>query len=507
MAKEKKKPVSSAGLPEIPDQIHLAPIYKRIDWKRIFFILLGVGLFFLFYLMPPLPDAVDPTGKHFALSPQGKAALGLFLMAGIWWVFEVVPIGVTSIAIGVVQAIFAIRSAKDAFRDFMDPSVMFIFGSLLIGLAFTKSGLTRRLAYKMLAIVGENTKTILLGTMVLVAALAHFMAHTAAAATVFPILMAIYSLYGEGDRPTKFGKALFIGMAYSAGAGSIATMLGSARAPAGVGMFKEFTGQDITFFELSKYLVPVSWLMVILVWLMLIVFFKPEKPRIEGLKKKAQDLYQQLGPMTGKEKFVILLVIGVVITMTLQSFLPAMSYLDRSAIILVAGLLFFLSNLITVKELEEIPWNIVLLFSGAMSIGFCLWQVGTAQWLAVHWLNMFKESHWLVFVMSIATFVLIMTNFIMNVAAIAISLPVALVIAKYLGVSPEVVFFASLVTAGMPFVLLIGAAPNAMSYESKQFTTGEFFGAGIPASIVLLIVLTMAIVTIWPILGMPILVK
>jgi solute carrier family 13 (sodium-dependent dicarboxylate transporter), member 2/3/5 len=507
MAKEKAKPVTSAGLPEIPDRIQLAPIYKRIDWKRIFFILLGVGLFFLFYLMPPLPDAVDPTGKHFALSPQGKAALGLFLMAGIWWVFEVVPIGVTSIAIGVVQAIFLIRSAKDAFRDFMDPSVMFIFGSLLIGLAFTKSGLTRRLAYRMLAIVGENTKTILLGTMVLVAALAHFMAHTAAAATVFPILMAIYSLYGEGERPTKFGKALFIGMAYSAGAGSIATMLGSARAPAGVGMFKEFTGQDITFFELSKYLIPISWLMIILIWLLLIVFFKPEKSRIEGLKKKAQDLYKQLGPMTGKEKFVILLVIGVVITMTLQSFLPAMRYLDRSAIILVAGLLFFLSNLITVKELEEIPWNIVLLFSGAMSIGFCLWQVGTAQWLAVHWLNMFKESHWLVFVMSIAAFVLIMTNFIMNVAAIAISLPVALVIAKYLGVSPEVVFFASLVTAGMPFVLLIGAAPNAMSYESKQFTTGEFFGAGIPASIVLLVILTIAILTIWPILGMPILVK
>jgi solute carrier family 13 (sodium-dependent dicarboxylate transporter), member 2/3/5 len=507
MAKEKTKPVSSAGLPEIPDQIHLAPIYKRIDWKRIFFILLGVGLFFLFYLMPPLPDAVDPTGKHFALSTQGKAALGLFLMAGIWWVFEVVPIGVTSIAIGVVQAIFLIRSAKDAFRDFMDPSVMFIFGSLLIGLAFTKSGLTRRLAYKMLSIIGENTKSILLGTMVLVAALAHFMAHTAAAATVFPILMAIYSLYGEGERPTKFGKALFVGMAYSAGAGSIATMLGSARAPAGVGMFKEFTGQDITFFELSKYLVPISWLMVILVWLMLITFFKPEKSRIEGLKQKAIDLYKQLGPMTGKEKFVILLVIGVVITMTLQSFLPAMRYLDRSAIILVAGLLFFLSNLITVKELEEIPWNIVLLFSGAMSIGFCLWQVGTAQWLAVHWLNMFKESHWLVFVMSIAAFVLIMTNFIMNVAAIAISLPVALVIAKYLGVSPEVVFFASLVTAGMPFVLLIGAAPNAMAYESKQFTTGEFFGAGIPASIVLLIVLTIAILTIWPIFGMPILVK
>ncbi len=279
MTDKTKKPVVSAGLPEIPDVIKVAPLLKRIDWKRIFFVLLGLALFLWFYLMPPLPDAIDPLGKHFQLSQQGKAAIGLFLMAGIWWVFEVVPIGVTSIAIGVFQAIFMIRDAKEAFRDFMDPSVMFIFGSLLVGLAFTKSGLTRRLAYKMLAIVGENTKTILLGTMVIVAALAHFMAHTAAAATVFPILMAIYSLYGEGDRPTKFGKALFIGMAYAAGAGSISTMLGSARAPAGVGMFKQFTGQDISFFDLSKYLFLLCWIMVFLIWGILMIFFKPEKSR------------------------------------------------------------------------------------------------------------------------------------------------------------------------------------------------------------------------------------
>ena len=182
--------------------------------------------------------------------------------------------------------------------------------------------------------------------MIIVAALAHFMAHTAAAATVFPILMAIYSLYGEGDRPTKFGKALFIGMAYAAGAGSIATMLGSARAPAGVGMFKEFTGQGhLLSLNCPNTCFSLCWAMVFLIWLILIIFFKPEKPRIEGLKKKAEDLYRQLGPMTGKEKFVIICVIGVVMVMTLQSFIPAMKYLDRSAIILVAGLLFFFARL------------------------------------------------------------------------------------------------------------------------------------------------------------------
>ncbi len=505
MAEKDKK--RTEGLPEPPAEIVVAEAKPKFDWKRVFFILLGLGLFFFIYYMPPWKDAVDPTGKAFPLSQQGKGAIALFLLAGIWWVFEVVPIGVTSIAIGVFQALFSIRPAKDAFKDFMDPSVMFIFGSVVVGLAFTKSGLTKRLAYKMLEIVGEKTSMILLGCLVVTAALAHFMAHTAAAATVFPILLAVYALYGEGEKKTKFGKSLFIGMAYAAGAGSIVTFLGAARGPAAAGMFKEFTGRDVGFFELTKYMFIVGWVMVFVIWVFLMIFLKPEKKLIPGLKEKVRKLSKELGPVTFNEKFVIFTVILVVTIMALQSFVPALKPLDRAAIMLVSTLLFFIFKVLTVKELEEIPWNIILLFSGAMSIGFCLWKTGAAQWMAVNWLVMFQHAHWMVFVLSIATFVLLMTNFIMNVAAIAISLPVSLVVAQYLGVAPDVIFYASLVTAGMPFLLLIGAAPNAIAYESKQFSTGEFFGYGIIPSILLIIFIAIAILTFWPILGMPILLK
>jgi sodium-dependent dicarboxylate transporter 2/3/5 len=185
---------------------------------------------------------------------------------------------------------------------------------------------------------------------------------------------------------------------------------------------------------------------------------------------------------------------------------PAFGPLNKSAILLVTTVLFFLFKILTIEDLEEIPWNIVLLFGGAMSIGLCLWQTGAAEWLAINWLTMFQKSSWFVFVMGIALFVLIMTNVIMNVAAIAICLPVALVIAPYLGVAPEVVLFASLVTAGMPFLLLVGAAPNAIAYESKLFSSGEFFLAGIPASILLMVVLAAFVLLIWPLMGMPILV-
>jgi sodium-dependent dicarboxylate transporter 2/3/5 len=99
-------------------------------------------------------------------------------------------------------------------------------------------------------------------------------------------------------------------------------------------------------------------------------------------------------------------------------------------------------------------------------------------------------------------FVLIMTNLIMNVAAIAICLPVALKVAPYLGVGGEVILFGALVAAGMPFLLLVGAAPNAIAYESKQFSSGEFFKAGIPASLLLMALITVFVLVIWPVMGM-----
>jgi sodium-dependent dicarboxylate transporter 2/3/5 len=477
----------------------------NIDWKKMGFLFLGVALFAVVYWSPVWPDAVDPMGKHFPLSREAKGALAVFLLAGTWWVFEVVPIGITSLAIGVLQAMFLIRSARDAFTDFMVPSVMFIFASIMIGLVFTKTGLTKRLAYKMLVIVGEKTSMIYLGCFVVTAALTHIMAHTAVAATIYPLLVSIYSLYGEGDKKTKFGKGLFIGMAYVAGAGSIVTLLGAARGAVALGFYKDIVGTDISFFQLTWYMFPVGWTMTFLLWGFFMVFFKPEKKVIPGLRDRARRLNAELGPLTRNEIMATLIVGTCIVTMALQPYVSFLQPINKTAIILVSTILFFITGIMDIDDLESIPWNIILLFAGAMSIGNCLWQTGAANWMAVNWLVMFQNANWFVFVMSIAFFVMIMTNFIMNVAAIAISLPVALVIAPYLGVAGEVILFVALVTAGMPFLLLVGAAPNAIAYDSKQFTPGEFFLYGIPASIMLMIVTGFAVFVLWPLMGMPVL--
>ena len=476
----------------------------KTDVKRIVFILLGLGLFCLVYFSPAWPTATDPEGNEFVLTHKGKAALALFLLAATWWVTEVVPIGVTSITIGVVQSLVMIRDSRTAFTDFMDPSVWFIFGSLTIGVAFTKTGLTKRMAYKMLSVVGERTSMIYLGCFVMTSFLTLFMAHTAVAATLFPLLLTIYGLYTNDTKPTRFGKGLFMGMAFVAGAGSVITLLGAARGAVAIGFYTKIEGGGISFFQLTYYMAPVGIVMTLLLWAFFMVWYKPEQKTIPGLKEEAKRLYSKLGPWTLNEKLVLTIVISTVAVLAFRSFVPALSELNKAGIILVATTLFFVFRILRLDDLEKTSWNIILLFGGAMSIGFCLWQTGAADWLAINWLAMFETAHWAVFVLGLAFFVLVMTNLIMNVAAIAISMPVALVCSQYLGVSGEVILFACLVTAAMPFLLLVGAAPNAIAYASKQFTSREFFITGLPASLLLMVVLAIFVIFIWPLMGMPI---
>ena len=480
----------------------ITEVKTPFDWKRWVFILGGLALFALIYYSPAWPDAIDPKGEHFVLSTQAKGALAVFAVAATWWIFEVVPIGVTSLLIGTLQALFLIRKPVVAFKDFMDPSVLFIFGSVVIGMVFTKTGLTRRIAYKMLSIIGEKTSLIMLGCFVMTALLTHVMAHTAVAATMFPLLMAIYSLYTTDKTPTRFGKALFIGMAYVAGAGSIITLLGAARGAVALAFYKDMMHVDISFGTLTYYMFPLGWLMVFLLWGFFMIFCKPEKARIVGLKEKASRMYRELGGITRNEVLAAAIILLAVLVIALKSFVPALDKLDKTGILLCSTIAFFVFNILKIDDLEDIPWNIILLFAGAMSIGFCLWETGAAKWLAVNWLVLFQKAPAVVFIMGMSFFVLIMTNFIMNVAAIAISLPVALVIAPYLGVAGEVILFSALATAGMPFILLIGAAPNAIAYNSKQFTPGEFLKFGILASILLMVVLWLFVSFVWPMMGM-----
>ncbi len=494
------------GIPHVITGALLADTKKGPQARRVVALLAGIVGFVSCTLLPELPDAVDPNGQHFALDEQARLALGLFVLAAIWWVFEVVPVGVTAITIGVVQAVFQIRDARTAFTDFMDPSVWFIVGALTIGAAFARSGLTNRIAYRMLTLVGERVSMIYLGCFVMTAGLTLVMAHSAVAPAVFPLLAVIHTVYASDGQPTRFGKGLFIGMAFVAGAGSIITLFGAARGAVAIGFYRDLVGDEITFFDITYYLGPVGVVMVFVLWGYIRWAFPPERETIPGLKPRAMELYRRLGPLRIREWLTILITATAVVAMSLRSVVPWLGAIDKSAIILCATVLLFVTGCLRLRDLEALPLNIILLFGGAMSIGFCLWQTGAAQWLAIHWLNALPTSSAFLFVVGLTVFVIVMTNLIMNVAAIAISLPVSLAIAPYLGVASEVVLYASLAAAGMPFLTLVGAAPNAIAYQGRQFTAAEFFRAGIVPSLILVLVIALFAWQIWPRMGMAVVV-
>jgi sodium-dependent dicarboxylate transporter 2/3/5 len=346
---------------------------------------------------------------------------------------------------------------------------------------------------------------IYLGSFLMTGALTMIMAHTAAAAAVYPLLMAVYTLYQEDDEPTRFGKGLFIGMAFTAAAGSVVTLLGAARGVVAIGFFKEMAGTEISFFQFSFYMFPLGWSVILLLWGFFMLFFKPEKKTIPGLRERARALSERLGPITRTEWLTLAIALCAITLLILRPFTPALEPLNKTVIILLATVLLFVFKVLTITDLEEVPWNIILLFGGAMSIGFCLWQTGASTWLAVHGLALFQKMPWFAFIMLISFLFLVTTNFIMNVSAIAIAFPVALVIADHLGVAPELVLFSMLATVGMPFLLLVGAAPNAIAYESGQFTPREFFMYGSLASALLMMLLGIFVLFIWPLMGMPIL--
>jgi sodium-dependent dicarboxylate transporter 2/3/5 len=499
MTEAERKPRPSTGLPPRPGGIQLAPPQRgRLDVLRIAFIAAGLVALAAAWLAPLLPAATDASGAAVPLTAAGQAALGLFALAALWWGFEVVPIGITGIAVGVLQVVLAIRAPKAALGDFLDPCVWLVLGSLVVGMAFARTGLTQRLAYRVLLLFGERTSLVYLGAFVATALLSVVMAHTAAAAAVFPVLMAIHLLYDDSRRPTRFGKGLFIGMAMTAGAGSTVTLLGSARAPVAIGFFEEITGRQVGFWELTRYALPLGWGLVLLFWLLMLVVYRPEKKAVPGMRDRLGMIEKRLGPPSARE-WTTLAVVGA--TLVLLGVTPPA---HKGAVVAAATVALFLFGVLKIEDLEAVPWNIVLLFGGATSLGLCLWQTGAARWLAALCRSALGNGHPTLVLLALALFALLVTNALVNVAVLSLLLPVGLAAAPSLGLAPEVVLYATLTAAGLPMLLLNGSAPNAMAYESRQFTSREFFRAGALGSLTAMGVLALCVLWLWPLLGMPV---
>ena len=468
----------------------------KLDAKRIGHLLIGTSLFLFIYFLDYYPSIEISDGEVIELTRRSKAAIGIMLLAAYWWIVEVVPVGITGIIIGLIQIIFYLRPAKEVYSNYMDPSVWFIFASIILAFAFNKTGLTKRLAYKLLKVSGEKVIWIYFFTFLLTLILSLFMAHTAAAAALFPIISTIHSLYSSKEG-TNFGKGLFIGMAFSAGAGSIITLFGSARGIVGLDLLKTFSGIELNFIQHASSMIIPGIISFLTIFILISIFFRPKENRIENLSKNVSFLQNRLGPINRNQIITILIMTSIFLLLSFKGYSNYLNSIDNSVFLLIGAISLFIVNILDFKDLESVPWNIILLFGGSISLGSFMWESEAAKWIAFLWIKLFNTNSPELFIISISLFTLILTNLIMNVAAVSLVLPIALTIGSNFGIEPTAILFAILTSAGMPFLFLTGAAPNTIAYQSNHFKPIEFFKVGLIMTVLIVGIVYISFILIW----------
>jgi sodium-dependent dicarboxylate transporter 2/3/5 len=458
--------------------------------RDVFFIALAFSIVALFYLLPP------PNG----LTHNGQVMIGILFMAAILWITEPIPLAVTGLMIMIAQPMLAVMPAVDVFSSFGNQAVFFLIGAFIISGAIEKHGLHRRMAFKFLSHFEKNPRIFTLGIMFSCALLSFVMPEHGVAALFLPIIVSILIAMKLVPRQSNFGKVSMLCVAYGCSIGSLGTLIGGARNPLTIGVLSDI-GITVTFFDWMKYSMPVVFIALPLVWLVLQFSFPIEIKDVTMAKKEIDNQLAVAGKI-GRSELLVLIILAF--TVLLWIFFSSFTYLGLAAIALLGGILLFLTGCISWKDVEKrVPWGIILLYGGAITLGMGMQNTGAGEWIA-HLIFKNVGSNTYLVIFAIIIFTVLLTNAMSNIGAVAILLPIGIAIsAEIPGISP---LFASMIIAlsgGLAFMLVIATPGNAITYSSGYFSTRDLFKAGSVSNIVcILVIFTVAVVYWKGILGL-----
>jgi len=436
--------------------------------RDVFFIVLAFSFVALFYLLPT-PDG---------LTHNGQVMIGILFMAAVLWITEPIPLAVTGLLIIISQPILGVMPAGDVFSSFGNQAVFFLIGAFIIAGAIEKHGLHRRMAFKFLSHFEKNPRIFTLGIMFSCAILSFVMPEHGVAALFLPIITSILIAMKLIPRQSNFGKICMLCVAYGCSIGSLGTLIGGARNPLTIGILSDI-GYSVTFFDWMKYSMPVVLIALPLVWLVLQFSFPIEIKDVTLAKKEIDHQLTIAGKM-GRSEVLVLVIL--VFTIILWIFFSSFPYFGLAVIAILGGILLFLTGCISWKDVEKrVPWGIILLYGGAITLGMGMQSNGAGEWIA-HMLfkNVGSNPYLVIFVIII--FTILLTNVMSNVGAVAILLALS---------------------GGLAFMLVIATPGNAITYSSGYFSTRDLFKAGSIANIIcILVIFTVAVVYWKGILGL-----
>jgi sodium-dependent dicarboxylate transporter 2/3/5 len=430
------------------------------------------------------------------LTAQGQQALAVFFVCLLFWVFNVIPLMVTSLLAIVLLPLSGAMSSADVYALFGNEALFFILGAFILGAALIHCGLTTRVALTVLRRFGHTPRALLVSIYLMNALMSCFMSEHAVAAMTFPIVMEIATALRLPARRSNYGRALFVAMAWGTTVGGIATLLGGARAPLAIGILRESTGQSFGFSTWTLAAAPVVLAALAIGYVIITRCFPSEITSTREAEAVIAEKVNRLGRVSTEEQ-----AIGAVMLVTLLAWIVLGEEYGLANIALAAVVTLFLLGLTRWRDVEGyVNWGILLMYGGAISLGTALNKTGAAAWLATQTLERVAHSG-LAIVLVLSATTMILTEAMSNSAVVALLMPVTIGVAERAGLDPAVMVPAVAIPAGLAFMMPMGTPANAMAYSSGYLSVRDLL---LPAGLMNLgawVALNIIANLYWPLIG------
>lgn len=458
---------------------------KIPDIKDFLIVISTFILVAFFYYVQPLNN----------LDQTGQTMIGILLMATILWVTEPIPLPATGLLVMIIQPLLGLVSSSDVFSSFGNQAVFFLIGAFIIAAAIEKHGLHRRIALNFLRFFKNSPRIFTFGIMCSCAFLSFIMPEHGVAALFLPIILSILIAMKIVPKESNFGKISMLSIAYGCSIGSIGTLVGGARNPLTVGILYSETGYTIGFFEWMTYSIPVVLICLPIVWLVLQFTFPIEIKNIKKAREEISEQVKKAGRINTNEIMVLSILL---ITIFLWMFFSHHTNFGLAIIAIIGSSLLFITKTVNWKDIEKrVPWGIILLYGGAITLGLGINQTGAGEWIAGQLFKAVGTNPFLVILVMII-FTIFMTNIMSNAAAVAILLPLGLSIATQIdGISSLFAAMLVALSAGLAFILVIATPGNAITYSSGYFSTKDLFKGGIISNILCILVIFVIAIVYW----------
>jgi sodium-dependent dicarboxylate transporter 2/3/5 len=434
------------------------------------------------------------------------AAIGIWM--AIWWATEAIPVFVTALLPVIAFAPLEITTIRDAAAPYANPIIYLFMGGFIMALALEKWNLHRRIALAILERVGTDGRRLIGGFMFVCALLSMWMTNTSTTMMLLPIILSVIGVIRDNVEDltprarANFEIAMLLGLAYAASIGGLAMLVGTPPNALLVGFMAENYGIQISFARWMLVGIPVTLIMLPVAWLLLTrVIFPVDIPASKAVNQHLHAMREEMGPITTPEKRVAIVFGLVVLCWMLRR--PVTEWLGLTGvsdpgIVMTAALLLFMlpsgdrsrPSLMTWQDTSRLPWGVLILFGGGLSLAGAVSDSGLALWLgeSLAPLNALGTA---VLIVSAVTLVIFLTELTSNLATTATLLPVVGAIALQAGVPPIMLTVPITIAASCAFMLPVATPPNAIVFATGAISIPQMVRAGIALNIAGIIVVTL----------------